>query len=189
MKAICVYCGSSSGRTDVYKAAAQVLAQTLVARNLSLVYGGAAVGVMGVLADYMLQAGGSVIGVMPEDLLDKEIGHKGLTELHVVPSMHERKTMMAELADGFIAMPGGAGTLEEIFEVWTWAQLGYHKKPCGLLNVDGYFDHLLNFLNHAVDERFLRKEHRTLFFAEPSAEALLDQFAAFKAPAVEKWIN
>ena len=184
-----MYCGSSPGRTTVYAEAARVLAKTLVTRGVHLVYGGASVGIMGVLADRMLEMQGRVIGVMPEDLQKKEIGHPGLTELHVVPSMHERKAMMANLADGFIAMPGGAGTLEEIFEVWTWAQLGYHKKPVGVLNVDGYFDHLLQFLDHAVDERFLRQEHRSWFFAASGADVLLDQFDAFMPATVEKWIR
>ena len=189
MKAICVYCGSSPGRTEVYKQAAGKVAEELLKRDLTLVYGGASVGVMGVLADSMLALGGKVIGVMPESLLRKEIGHRGLSELLVVSSMHERKTKMADLADGFIAMPGGAGTLEEIFEVWTWAQLGYHNKPCGLLNVAGYFDDLIRFMDHTVKEQFLRVAHRSMFIAEENASILLDRFSEYEPPTVEKWIR
>ena len=145
MKNICVYCGSSPGRQEAYSSAARALAKSLVDRNLGLVYGGASVGIMGLIADTVLQLGGRAVGVIPEALVRKEVAHKSLTELHVTQSMHERKTLMAELSDGFIAMPGGIGTLEEIFEIWTWAQLGIHAKPCGLLNAAGYFDALTTF--------------------------------------------
>jgi hypothetical protein len=134
LKSICVYCGSSPGRLKAYSTAARALAASLVEQNIRLVYGGANVGIMGLLADAVLQLGGEVIGVIPEALVQKEVAHTGLTELHVTQSMHERKTLMAELSDGFVALPGGIGTLEELFEVWTWAQLGFHDKPCGLLN-------------------------------------------------------
>jgi uncharacterized protein (TIGR00730 family) len=152
MRRVCVYCGSSSGVLPEYSAAARELADVLVRHELELVYGGADKGIMGVLADAMLEHGGKVHGVIPKMLTDKEIAHQGLTELHVVASMHQRKTMMAALSDGFIALPGGYGTLEEIIEIITWGQLRFHDKPCGLLNVKGYFDHLLAYLDHANKE-------------------------------------
>src|SRR5690606_23334523 len=152
IKNLCVYCGSNAGNRPDYVEGAQTLARELVSRDIGLVYGGASVGIMGALADAVLAAGGRVIGIIPDGLLNKEIGHHDLTELHIVASMHERNTMMAERSDGFIALPGGAGTLEEIFETWTWAQLGMHQKPCGLLNIAGYYDQLAGFLDHAVDQ-------------------------------------
>jgi uncharacterized protein (TIGR00730 family) len=189
MKSICVYCGSSPGRLEAYSNAAVRLAKTLVERKITLVYGGASIGIMGLLADTVLQFGGKVVGVIPESLVRKEVAHKGLTELHVTQSMHERKTIMAKLAGGFLALPGGIGTLEEIFEVLTWAQLGFHKKPCGLLNVEGYFDSLNIFLDHSVREKFLRQPHREMLMVESDPEALLDRFAQYTPPTVEKWVG
>jgi len=189
MKNICVYCGANPGRQEAYSGAARDLAKALVDRDLGLVYGGASVGIMGLIADAVLQLGGRVVGVMPEALVRKEIAHKRLTELHVTQSMHERKNLMAELSDGFIAMPGGIGTLEEIFEIWTWAQLGFHAKPCGLLNVVGYFDSLTTFLDHAVTEQFVKKPHRSMLIVDHEPEALLDRFARYEAPSVPKWVD
>ena len=177
MKSICVYCGSNSGRLGAYASAARALGQTLVARNIRLVYGGSHLGMMGFVADEVLRLGGQAIGVIPESLVQREVAHKNLTELHITRSMHERKALMAELSDGFIALPGGIGTLEEIFEVWTWAQLGLHQKPCGLLNVEGYFDSLTAFLDHAVTERFVKSPHRSLLMVENDPERLLDRIA------------
>lgn len=186
---ICVYLGSNTGRTPVYVEQAQALGRELARRDIGLVYGGSNVGLMGALADAALQAGGRVIGILPERLKSKEMAHPGLTELHIVATMHERKHMMAELADGFIALPGGAGTFEEIFETWTWAQLGFHAKPCGLLNIAGYYDKLADFLDHAAQERFMREEHRTMLMVESSPAALLDRYADYQAPTVSKWIT
>lgn len=189
MNTICVYCGSSPGRSSVYTEAAVEFAAELVERDLGLVYGGASVGVMGALADSVLDAGGEAIGVIPEALEAREITHPELTELHVVESMHARKQTMVDLADGFVALPGGLGTVEEIFEVLTWAQLGFHKHPCGFLNVDGYYDDLTAFLDHAVSEEFVKPTHREIAIAESSPEALLDAFASYDPPRVEKWID
>jgi uncharacterized protein (TIGR00730 family) len=186
---ICVYCGSNAGNRPEYADAARKLAEDLVQRNIGLVYGGSSVGIMGVVADAVMAAGGRVIGVLPEALMRKELAHKNLTELHVVGSMHERKTMMVDRADGFIAMPGGVGTLEEIFETWTWAQLGFHAKPCGLLNVAGYYDHLSHFLDHTVDEAFMQPAHRAMLAVESDPRLLLDRFATYVAPTVSKWIT
>ena len=162
LDSVCVYAGSSPGADPRYRAAAQELAHALVEREIRVVYGGAKVGLMGVLADTALARGGRVVGVMPRSLVEKEIAHAGLTELRVVESMHERKATMAELSDAFVALPGGVGTVEELIEVYTWTQLGLHAKPCALLNAGGYYDHLIGFLDHAVAERFLRPEHREL---------------------------
>jgi len=189
MKSICVYCGSNSGRQEVYSSAARALAKSLVDRNLRLVYGGASVGIMGLIADTVLQLGGQAVGVIPDALVRKELAHTNLTELHVTQSMHERKTLMAELSDGFIALPGGIGTLEEIFEIWTWAQLGFHRKPCGLLNIEGYFDSLISFLDHAVKEQFVKKPHRSMLIVEHDPKALLDRFASYEAPTIQKWVG
>ena len=186
---ICVYCGSNGGSRPDYADGARALARELVQRDIGLVYGGASVGIMGVVADAVMAEGGRVIGVIPEPLMRKELAHRGLTELHVVQSMHERKTMMAERADGFVALPGGAGTLEEIFETWTWAQLGMHEKPCGLLNIAGYYDQLAGFLDHSVQESFMRAEHRAMLIVESQPAALLDRYAAYTPPTVSKWIN
>ena len=189
MKAVCVYCGSSPGRLADYADAARALGQALVARNLGLVYGGASIGLMGLIADTVLQLGGRAVGVIPQALARKEVVHRHLTELHVTQSMHERKTMMAELSDGFIAMPGGIGTFEEIFEIWTWAQLGIHAKPCGLLNVAGYYDALTTFLDHAAAEQFMKPPHRAMLIVEQQAEALLDRFSLFQPIPVRKWLD
>ena len=189
MKSLCVYCGSSSGRLDAYATAARALAGALVERGIRLVYGGASVGIMGVVADEVLRRGGQAVGVIPESLMCKELAHAGLTELHVTPSMHARKTLMAELADGFVALPGGIGTFEEIFEVWTWAQLGFHGKPCGLLNVAGYYDGLTAFLDHAASEQFVRADQRRMLIVETDPAALLDRFAGYAPPALPKWVG
>jgi uncharacterized protein (TIGR00730 family) len=189
MKRICVFAGSSRGAREEYALAAQQLARELVAQGYEVVYGGGKVGMMGVLADAALAAGGKVIGVIPKALLAKEIAHGGLTELRVVGSMHERKAMMAELSIGFVALPGGLGTMEEFFEVLTWSQLGLHGKPCGLLNVSGYFDPLLAFLDSTVTERFVKSEHRALVITSTSPTELLERLAAYRPPHVEKWID
>ncbi len=189
MKSVCVYCGSSPGRQEAYSDAARDLARSLVDRNIRLVYGGASVGIMGLVADTVLQLGGQAVGVIPEALVRREVAHKHLTELHVTQSMHERKMLMAELSDGFIALPGGIGTLEELFEVWTWAQLGLHKKPCGLLNIAGYFDALTTFLDHAVAEQFVKQPHHSMLLVERDPEALLDRFGSYQPPAVTKWVE
>lgn len=187
MRRICVYCGSNLGGRSLYTDAARELADVLVRHELELVYGGADRGIMGIIADAVLEAGGKVYGVIPEMLRGKEMAHRGLTELHVVASMHERKSKMAELADGFIALPGGFGTLEEIIEIVTWGQLQFHNKPCGLLNVDGFFDHLLAYLDHANQEGFLRPENRQMLLSDESASGLIRQFEQYSAPLAEKW--
>ena len=189
MDRVCVFAGSNVGREPGYRQGAADLGRALAARGVGLVYGGARVGLMGAMADAVLAAGGEVIGVIPSALVTKEVAHGALTELRVVASMHERKAMMAELADGFIALPGGWGTLEELFEVLTWAQLGLHAKPCGLLNLCGYFDPLLAFLEHAIAEGFVRYEYRAMLSVSESGEELLDGLAAYRPPAVEKWID
>jgi len=186
---LCVFSGSSSGRRPAYAAAARALGGALASRGIGVVYGGASVGLMGVLADAAQAGGGEVIGVMPQSLMDKEIGHPGLSDLRVVGSMHERKALMAELSDGFIALPGGAGTLEELFEVWTWAQLGHHRKPCALYNVDGYYDGLAEFLDRTVDEQFVKPVHREMLIVERDLDALLAAIASYEAPVVDKWIG
>ena len=187
LQRICVYCGSNTGARPLYAEAARELADVLVRHDLELVYGGADKGIMRVIADAVLEQGGKVHGVIPQMLCDKEIAHQGLTELHIVASMHERKSMMAALSDGFIAMPGGFGTLEEIVEIVTWAQLRFHEKPCGLFNVDGYFDDLLRFLDHASREGFLRAENRRMLLDDATAAGLVQQFERYAAPQVDKW--
>jgi uncharacterized protein (TIGR00730 family) len=189
MRSLCVFCGSSPGARSDYAATARLLGALLARRAVRLVYGGARVGLMRELADAVLHGGGEVTGVIPESLRAREVAHTDLRDLRIVGSMHERKALMSDLADGFLALPGGAGTLEEFFEVWTWAQLGIHRKPCGLLNVHGYFDGLLTFLDHAVRERFLRLEHRAMVLVDNDAERLLEKFIAYRAPDVEKWID
>ncbi len=189
MNTICVYCGSSPGREPAYAGAARELGKLLADRGLSLVYGGAGVGIMGEVADAVLAGGGEAIGIIPEALAVKEVAHDGLTRQHVVKSMHERKALMAELSDGFIALPGGWGTFEEIFEMLTWAQLGFHEKPCGLLNAAGYYDHLHAFLEHAVEEGFVPPVCRSMLMVETDPEALLERFSSYRAPAVRKWIT
>jgi len=173
---ICVFTGSRHGLSPEYGAAAKQLGQELVARGYGLVYGGGNVGLMNVIADTVLGLAGEVVGVIPDSLVSKEVAHRGLTELRVVGSMHERKALMAELSDGFIAMPGGIGTMEEFFEVLSWAQLGLHDKPCGLLNVSGYYDPLIQFLDHAVSDDFIKPKHRALMLVEDQAAKLLDRF-------------
>ncbi len=188
MRRICVYCGSNTGTRPDYAEAAKNLAEVLVRRDLELVYGGAAKGIMGVIADTVLEHGGNAHGVIPKLLEEKEIAHSGLTQLHVVASMHERKSMMAELSDGFIALPGGFGTLEEIIEILTWGQLQFHDKPCGVLNVSGYFDHLFAYLDHAEREGFLRAENRQMLLQDTDPAGLIRQFERYKAPHVDKWM-
>ena len=189
MKRICVFAGSNSGSKVEYLAAARELGQALVRHEVGLVYGGARLGLMGAVADAVLTAGGHVTGVIPEALVAKEVAHEGLPDLRVVASMHERKAMMADLADGFVALPGGWGTLEELFEVLTWAQLGLHQKPCGLLNVRGFFDGLLSFLDHAIEERFVRRECRSMVIVSSSPESLLERFRQHIPLVVPKWIE
>jgi uncharacterized protein (TIGR00730 family) len=189
MKRVCVFAGSSAGNRPEYLAAAEDLGRVLAARGIGLVYGGARVGLMGAVADAVLADGGQVIGVIPQALVEKEVAHDGLTDLRVVTTMHERKALMAELADGFIALPGGWGTLDEFFEILTWAQLGLHEKPCGLLNVQGYYDGLLSFLEHSTAEGFVRREYRAMISVSESPAALLDALHKYAPPTVEKWID
>ncbi len=189
MRRVCVFCGSNAGVRPEYADAARAVGRTLAARGLGLVFGGGNVGLMAEVANAALAQGGKVIGIIPDVLVLKELGHAGVTELHVVPSMHERKARMTELSDAFIALPGGLGTLEELFETLTWGQLGFHEKPVGLLNVLGYYDVLLRFLDHAVAEGFLKAKHRALLLPGDSTEALLDAFARYQPPREEKWID
>ncbi len=189
MTRVCVFCGSSTGADPRFLEAARRLGAVLVAHGLGLVYGGAGVGLMGALADAVRGRGGEVIGVIPRALARKEVAHAGLSELRVVESMHERKAVMAELADAFVALPGGMGTLEELCEALTWLQLGIHSKPVGLLNVAGYFDRFLEFLDHAVAERLLKPQHRALALVEQEPGALLDRLAHWRPARVEKWLD
>jgi uncharacterized protein (TIGR00730 family) len=189
MKRICVFCGSSAGRRPEYRACAEALGAELIRRNIGLVYGGGNVGLMGAIADSVLKAGGEAIGVIPEHLMTREIGHKNLTKLHVVRSMHERKALMADLSDAFIALPGGFGTLEEFFEVLTWSQLGLHAKPCGILNVLDYYTSLLAMLDHAVEERFLKAQNRALVLAGETPAQLLQALEQWRPVHVEKWLD
>lgn len=187
LRAICVFCGSSPGANPVYAEAAMALGRSMAQAGLQLVYGGGAVGLMGVVADAALAAGGEVIGIIPQSLQDSEIGHPGLTRLEVVSGMHARKARMAELSDAFIALPGGLGTLEELFEVWTWGQLGYHAKPLGLLEVNGFYGKLIGFLDHLVDERFVREQHRNMLQVREQPEALLQALNQWQPSAAPKW--
>ncbi|MEE3626140.1 TIGR00730 family Rossman fold protein [Nitrospirillum sp. BR 11752] len=189
MKRLCVFCGSSPGFDPQYLEAARGLGRALAAAGIGLVYGGASVGLMGAVADAVMAVGGQVIGVIPESLKKKEIAHAGLTDLRVVASMHERKALMAELSDGFIALPGGIGTFEELFEVWTWAQLGHHQKPCAIYNVAGFYDGLSAFLDSVVAAGFMKQNHRDMLVTADTAEALLDRLRAYQPPAVTKWIK
>lgn len=189
IKSLCVYCGASNGVAAVYTAAAQALAAALVAGDIALVYGGGNVGLMGVIADEVMRLGGDVTGVIPQALMEKEVGHRMVTRLHVVADMHERKAMMAQLSDGFIAMPGGMGTLEELFEMLTWSQLGFHDKPIGLLNVSGFYDGLITFSHHLVAEGFLKPAHAALMMYEADPAALLARFAAFQPDRDNKILN
>jgi uncharacterized protein (TIGR00730 family) len=189
LRRICVFCGSSPGARADYAEAARALGHELARRGLGLVYGGASVGVMAAVADAVLARGGEVIGVIPEALVARELAHPALTELMVVGTMHQRKARMVDLSDGFIALPGGYGTLDEMFEVLTWGQLGMHDKPCALLDVADYFAHLVRFIDHAVSERLVRAEHRALLIRERDPGALLDAMAAYTAPRLDKWID
>jgi uncharacterized protein (TIGR00730 family) len=189
MKRVCVFCGSSPGVRPEYVAAARRLGELMVERGLGLVYGGARVGLMGAVADAVLAGGGEAIGVIPQALVSKEVAHGGLTELHVVDTMHQRKALMADLCDGFVALPGGFGTFEEFCEVLTWSQLGFHPKPCGLLNVQGYYAPLLALFDHGVAEGFIRPQHRGLVLEETDPAVLLERMEAFVPPSVDKWIR
>jgi uncharacterized protein (TIGR00730 family) len=189
LKRVLVFCGSSPGARPEYTAAAAELGRLLAERELELVYGGASVGVMGALADATLAAGGRAIGVIPSRLLEAEIAHDGLTKLHITDTMHERKALMGELSDAVIALPGGIGTLDELFELFTWSQLGLHKMPLGVLNVAGYWDPLLALLDHAVHERFLRAEHLATLIVSVEAGALLDELAAYQPRTLDKWLD
>jgi uncharacterized protein (TIGR00730 family) len=190
VKSACIFCGSSPGARPQYTEATEDLAALLVKNGITLVYGGAAVGLMGRLADTVLSEGGEAVGVMPRSLVEREIAHLGLTDLHIVESMHERKALMAELSDAFVALPGGLGTLDELFEIYTWAQLGLHQKPCGLLNVEGYYDGIAGFLDHAVNERFVREEHRDMLIVEEDPAVMLRRLRFFDPAALTpKWID
>ncbi len=186
---MCVYLGSSPGADPSYAAGVEALARACVDRGLGIVYGGGNVGLMGLLADTALAAGGEVVGVIPDGLLDREVGHRGLTDLRVVGSMHERKALMEELSDAFVAAPGGVGTLEELVEVLTWAQLGIHRKPVALLDTAGYWGPLAAWLDHAVTQRFLRAEHREMLLSDDDPARLLDRLAAWRPPEVAKWLD
>ncbi len=188
MKSLCVFCGSNAGARPAYAEAARQVGRLLAESGIRLVYGGGNVGLMGILADAALEAGGSVIGVIPEALVAWEVAHTGLADLRIVGSMHERKALMAELADAFVALPGGFGTFEEFFEVLTWAQLGLHPKPCGLLNIGGFYDPLLALIDYAIAERFIRPEHRALVVEAHDPASLFTLLADYQPPSVEKWI-
>jgi uncharacterized protein (TIGR00730 family) len=189
MRRICVYCGSSPGRRPAYAAAARAMGTALARRGLGLVYGGGNVGLMGLVADAALAAGGEVIGVIPEQLADLELAHQGLTELFVVPTMHERKALMARLADAFVALPGGYGTFEELLEALTWTQLGLHVKPCGVLDVEAYYGPLLAQLERATADGFLRTDHASILLADTDPDTLLERLAAARLPDVPKWLD
>lgn len=189
LKRVCVYCGSSSGKDPAYVEAAADLGRALHKNGIGLVYGGAAVGVMGAIANAVLEAGGEAIGVIPKSLALKEVAHEHLTKLHVVDTMHQRKAMMAELSDGFIALPGGWGTLEELFEILTWAQLGFHYKPCGLLNIEGYYDGLIRFLDTAFEQQFVKEAFRPILLSADNADELLRLYTNYNAPQVRKWVS
>ncbi|MEH7247428.1 TIGR00730 family Rossman fold protein [Neobacillus niacini] len=185
MKRLAVYCGSSLGASEAYKTGAIQLGKELAKRNITLVYGGSSIGLMGAVADTVLLEGGHAIGVIPRVLEEREISHRGLTELYKVETMHERKAKMVELADGFVVMPGGTGTLEEFFEVFTWGQIGLHKKPCGLLNINHYYDPLISLFDHMIDQKFLQEKFRTMAIIEDEPEALLEKFLNYEAPSIK----
>ncbi|MCY4356756.1 MAG: TIGR00730 family Rossman fold protein [Gammaproteobacteria bacterium] len=187
LRSICIYCGSATGADTQYAAAARELSREIVKRNMRLVYGGASIGLMGVVADTVLEAGGDAIGVLPKNLFRKEVPHENLTRMILVDSMHERKAKMAELADGFIALPGGLGTLEELLEMLTWSQLKIHEKPCAMLNVSGYYDQLIEFLDHSVLQGFIRSAHREMLIIDSQPAVLLDACESFSRPDVQKW--
>jgi uncharacterized protein (TIGR00730 family) len=189
IRRLAVFCGSNPGGRPEYVAGTRAFARLLSDRGIGVVYGGSSVGLMSVLADTMLDELGDIIGVIPRMLVEREVANKALSDLRVVESMHERKSMMADLADGFVALPGGIGTLEEFFEIWTWGQLGMHQKPCGLLNIAGYFDPLLTFLDRAVEEKFVREVHRGMVIVESDPNVLISRFEAYEPPRVVKWVN
>jgi uncharacterized protein (TIGR00730 family) len=189
VQSVCLYLGSSPGARPEYEAVVRQLATLIAERGMTLIYGGGNVGLMGIAANAALDAGGKVIGIIPSDIADKEVGHVGVTELQVVDSMHERKMRMAKLADGIIALPGGLGTLEELFEMLTWSQLGFHNKPIGLVNVAGYYDLLLSFLDHMVDERFVKQIHRDLLLTDENPATLLDTLVAWQPTVADKWLD
>ena len=189
MRSVCVFCGSNPGTRPEYRASAEATGELLARSGVRLVFGGGAIGLMGAVAAAAMRAGGEVVGVIPAALDRREIANRAVTELHIVDTMHERKAMMAELSDGFLALPGGLGTYEELFEVWTWAQLGIHAKPIGLLNVAGFYDPLLTFLASAAGEGFLRPEHLDLLVAETDPTALIERMRDHRPPAVEKWLE
>ena len=189
MNRLCVFCGSSPGRDPAYLAVATELGTLLAKRGIGLVYGGASIGLMGALADAAQAAGGEVIGVIPRALVEWEVAHAGLADLRIVASMHDRKALMAELSDGFIALPGGIGTLEELFEIWTWAQLGSHSKPCALLNASGFYDRLLGFLDFVMGEAFMRPMHRNMLLVSETPEGLLEKMARYSPPPETRWIG
>ena len=189
MKSVCVFCGSNPGNDPVYADGARAMGREIARRGLILVYGGGAVGLMGIVADAALEAGGEVHGVIPRALRDKEVGHHHLTRLEIVDTMHIRKARMAELSDGFIAMPGGIGTFEELFEIWTWGQLGIHSKPLGLLNVAGFYDPLAVFLDRTVEAGFLKQTHRAMAMTDTQPETLLDRMEQYVPAATIKWVE
>ncbi|MFK8330965.1 TIGR00730 family Rossman fold protein [Pseudomonas sp. BJa5] len=189
VRSVCVFCGASTGVNPAYREAAIALGQAIASRGLTLVYGGGAVGLMGIVADAAMAAGGEVVGIIPQALMDAEVGHSGLTRLEVVDGMHARKARMAELSDAFVALPGGLGTLEELFEVWTWGQLGYHAKPLGLLDVNGFYSKLGSFLDHVVEEGFVRPQHRAMLKLADAPDELLDAMDSFEAPVLPKWVD
>ncbi len=189
MRRLCVFCGSSAGESRVYAQAASTFGTLLARRGIGVVYGGGRVGLMGALADAVLAAGGEVVGVIPHGLWNREVGHPTVASMHVVDTMHERKALMMELADGFIALPGGIGTLEELFEVWTWGQLGIHRKPCAVLNVAGYYDALLAFVGGAVEHGFVRQSYRDMLLVESDPEQLLGRMATYEPPEVPRWLG
>jgi len=188
MKRICVFCGANTGKRDQYSSAAKDLAEELVSREIEIVYGGGRIGLMGVLAERAIELGGRVIGVIPESLATKEVAHDSISELIVVGSMHQRKARMAELSDGFISLPGGIGTIEETFEMLTWSQLGFHNKPCGIINVEGFYNKLIEFLNHTSEEKFFMDIYRRMLIVETGPSALLERFEQYKPPQVKHWI-
>jgi len=189
IKRLAVFCGSNPGARPEYVEGARALGRLLCERGIGVVYGGSSVGMMAALADAVLDDLGDIIGVIPKMLVEREVAHRTLTDLRIVDSMHERKALIAELSDGFVALPGGIGTLEEFFEIWTWAQLGVHQKPCGLLNIAGYFDPLLRFLDRAVEEKFVRNVHRSMVVVESEPQHLLERFESYQPPNVVKWID
>ncbi|MCK9617971.1 MAG: TIGR00730 family Rossman fold protein [Lentimicrobiaceae bacterium] len=189
MKTICVFCGSSMGSRPVYREKAREFGKLLARKNIDLVYGGSNIGLMRVLADTVMEFGSKAIGVMPDNLVKREVAHRGITKLHIVGSMHERKALMAELSDAFVVFPGGFGTLDEMFEMLTWIQLNLVEKPCGILNINGYYDQLLQFLDHCVEEQFIRFEHRANVIVDTDMECLLEKLLDFQPTHVEKWID